>query len=300
MAVARDGEEEALGGVVEREGSGAQLEESAQLRARHLRAAYIDALDPAGGVVYRRAQPEGGVLPELGLGVGGEHRLAEVLRGDGDGADVVWHVVRRLRALDAHEIGLGLPNGRGVLRPPRGGGVEDGLDHLAAVAHVLPVRGADGGEDLLHVRIIVPAPVFAQGLVRRVGLAAAGVVADVGLRVGRFFAAHGVHDVGPGGHGLGLQRLRLEGGGHLPGHHAGQPVRHGDGFDLPLRQDGEGQLRIELPCSLRFPLRLRLSLSPARKQQGQQQREHDAQQRRRDYRSHPRPPFVVDLGRAKG
>ena len=84
VAVARDGEEEALGGVVEREGSGAQLEESAQLRARHLRAAYIDALDPAGGVVYRRAQPEGGVLPELGLGVGGEHRLAEVLRGDGD------------------------------------------------------------------------------------------------------------------------------------------------------------------------------------------------------------------------
>ena len=122
--------------------------------------------------------------------------------------------------------------------------MEDRLYDLAAVAEVFAVGAADGFLYFCEVCVVAAAPVLAQGLVGGVGLAAGGVVADVGLGVGRLFAAHAVHYIGAGGYGLGLERLRLEGGGHLPGHDPGQPVGHGDGQHLAAREHGEAQLGV--------------------------------------------------------
>ena len=176
------------------------------------------------------AEPVGRVTIELGLGVEGLDGALEVLGADAEGADVVRHVLGSLGAVHADEVGLGLPDGGGVLRASGRGGVENCLDDLAAVAHVLSVRRAHCLQDLGPVGLVAFAPVLAQGLVRGVSLAAAGVVADVCLRVGGLFPAHAVHYVGARGHGLGLERLRLEGGGHLARNDSGQPVRHGDGL----------------------------------------------------------------------
>ena len=113
VAVAGYGEEKAVWGVVQGEGGGAQLEESAQLRAGDLRAPYVHRLDAAGCVMHGGAEPVGRVTLELGLGVEGLDGAFEVLGADAEGADVVRHVLGSLGAVHADEVGLGLPDGGG-------------------------------------------------------------------------------------------------------------------------------------------------------------------------------------------
>ncbi len=100
-------------------------------------------------------------------------------------------------------------------------------DELPVVDEILPVRVGNGLPDARHVVRIILAPLRAQCLVVLVRAAAGVPVTDTGLRMVCAAAAHALEDVGARGDGLCPQRLGREGGGHLGGYHAGQPVGHG-------------------------------------------------------------------------
>ena len=113
--------------------------------------------------------------------------------------------------------------------------MEGGKDRLPLIAEILPRRGRHGGADGGVVLLIAVAPVPAQGIRAVPGLAAGEVGADIGIAVAACPGA--VHGVGPGGHGLGLQGLRLKVGGHFRRYHPRQVFLHGHVIDLSAALD---------------------------------------------------------------
>ena len=106
------------------------------------------------------------------------------------------------------------------------------------VQDALPVGFRHRPPDLFLVRRRVLAPVRGGVLLALVGLTAGDVVAGIGLRmVGAAAAGDLVENVGPGRHGLCLQGLLLEGGGHFRPDHTNQIGLHIQGLELIPHQD---------------------------------------------------------------
>ena len=166
---------------------------------------------------------------------------------------------------------------------------------LAAVFKVLPVRLADGGEHLLPVFVVVAAPFFPQLLLRVVRLAAVRVVADVGLRVVRVHGERAAEDEAPRGHGLGLQRVRLEERGHLRRDNARQVVRHVHALHLPAGEDGELGVGVR-PGGGRALLRLSAVPRAGRERKREHKRYYEADERRSSYSFHTCSPQSLTYG----
>ena len=179
-----------------------------------------------------------------------------------------------------------------VLGGPGGGGVEGGEDRRPLIAEIDTLGGGHSGAALFRPGVVFAAPALPQGGLVRPGLAAAGIGADV--RAGVLVPRGAVQSVAAGGHSLGLQRIRREGGRHLRRHHPGQVVLHVHLHDLAAAEHpqrpglGRGRLLRRGHALLgrrggrlhfgkgqgRGRLRLRLQRlgggKPVRKEQGQQ------------------------------
>ena len=236
VAVAGDGEGDTIRRGGDREAGGAQAEQGTQASTAHGDAADVHRLHPAGGIGDKVGKPARRLAGQIGLRVLGQQLAFELVQGHRDGGVVVGHLVP-LGAVHAGEVGHRVaPHLHRVHRPSGGGGEEHRLDGLALEEgrHAVGIR--HGGGDLVGVGLGVLPPV--GGGVRRVdvGLAAGDVGAHVGVRVGLHGALHLGEGVGAGGHRLGLEGLRLKGGGHLRRHHPPQVLVQRQGEHLPVLQ----------------------------------------------------------------
>ena len=241
VAAAGDGEGEYPAAVCDGKRRRAQGKERAHLRARECLRADRDARHAAAVIEHRRAEPRARIVAEHTVRITLKHGIMHGVGCDLGRGDVVWHVLRRLRGGHAHKIRrIAAPECSTALGRPGGRGVKHRTDELPVVDEILPVRVGDGLPDARHVARIILAPLRAQRRIVLVRAAAGVLVADTGLRMVCAAAAHAPEDVGARGDGLCPQRLGREGGGHLGGYHAGQPVGHGrfDECIAAQRRDG--------------------------------------------------------------
>ena len=291
MAVAGDGEVEHAVRVCGGERRRAEGKQAAHLRAGERERADLLCGHAPALVAHRLTQPTRCVLRQHTVGIRLQQGGAEIVRGDLCGGDVVRHVVRRLRRGDGHQIRqCAAPERGAVLGRTGGGGVEDGADGRAVIDEILPVRVRDGGADTRQIPVCVAAPLFSQRFLRRPRAAAGRIAADVRVRVLVRAVRGAVGDVGARGDGLRAQRLRLEGGGHLGGEHAGQPFRHRDGDGLAVAQHGQQGLIVgeKRRAGLRRGRLLRLEVH---RQPRDAQRQNDQRERQEKDSPHEASSF---------
>ena len=226
MAEAGDGEEEEAFLIGERKGGGAQGEERAQLLARNGHASQLLIRHPAAGVLLKGPDPGFLRAGEIRLGVSGEDHVPKVQGRTAQLTHKARNILGGLGTGDAHQIGKGVPDLPALFGAPRGGGVKHRQHRLPFIGKGLAGGGLHGGADARELFVRVFAPASPERSLAAPGLAAAGIGAEVRLRM--LVGADLPKSIAPGGHCLGLQGLLGEGGGHLRRHNPHQVVLQGE------------------------------------------------------------------------